>query len=151
MVSIRPQAPAVLTRHWIARAGDAPDGDAPPAVAHGWQCELATEALTWSGGVFELFGIVPGTRIDRREILEFYDEQSRAILERVRAEAVARCGSFTLEARICRLDGAPRWMRITADVAAGSDARPRLLYGTKQDVSDEIAAGRAPFLGPLAG
>lgn len=151
MGSITPRAPALLTRHWIARANDAPGGDFGLAVAHGWQCELASEALTWSDGVFELFGIAPGTRIDRREILLFYDEQSRAILERVRAEAVARCGSFTLEARIIRLDGAARWMRITADAAAGSGGRPRLLHGTKQDVSDEIAAGRAPFLGPLAG
>ena len=141
----------MLTRHWIAHASDAPGGDCASAVAHGWQCELVTEALTWSDGVFELFGLAPGTRIDRREILEFYDEQSRAILERVRGEAIARCGSFTLEARIRRLDGAPRWMRITADATAGGDGRPRLLHGTKQDISDEIAAGRAPFLGPLAG
>jgi hypothetical protein len=42
-------------------------------------------------------------------------------------------------------------MRITADVACGRDGRPLLLYGPKQDISNEIAAGHVPFLGPLMG
>jgi PAS domain-containing protein len=148
MGSIRPQAPAILRPRWISREDIAAERPAP--LAHGWQCALADEALTWSNGVFELFGIPAGTRIDRREALAMYADTSRATLERVRAQVIAQCGSFTLEAQIFRADGAERWVRITADVARGAGGQPALLYGTKQDISDDVAAGHVPFLGPLA-
>lgn len=114
------------------------DADAPLALAASWRCDLSDDSLTWSAGVFDLFGIPPGTKIDRREIVEMYDGESREQLERLRAEAIASCGSFTFEARIHRRDGAMRWMRVTADVAA-KDGRATHLYGLKQDITDEMS------------
>lgn len=145
----------MVVPQWIAyRAAPAPwrygaAGDPPPLPA-AWQCDLAGEALTWSAGVFALFGIAPGARLDRREIVGMYCDESRALLERVRADAIARRGSFTLEARIRRSDGAHRWMRIVADVAC-QGGRPVQLHGFKQDITDEVADGHVPFRGPLAG
>lgn len=122
------------------------DGGAPLPSA--WQCELDTDALTWSPGVFALFGIPADTPIERPDILAMYSEESRALLERVRATAIAECGSFTLDTRIRRLDGEERWIRITADVACRG-RRPKFLYGLKQDITDEVVGGDAPFLGPF--
>ncbi len=109
------------------------------SLAGTWQCDLADETLTWSTAVFDIFGIAPGTPIDRRETLAFYTDESRAELERLRAEAIARRGSFTFEARIHRADGAPRWMRVTADVACRG-GRPTHLYGLKTDITAEWEA-----------
>ena len=115
------------------------DGEAPLALAAAWRCDLADESLTWTAGVFDLFGIPQGTKIDRREIVEMYAEESRELLDRLRTEAIASCGSFTFEARICRLDGEMRWMRVTADVAC-QDGRATHLYGMKQDITGEFGA-----------
>ena len=87
--------------------------------------------------MFDLFGIPQGSKLDRREIVEMYAEESRELLGRLRAEAIATCGSFTFEARIKRLDGQMRWMRVTADVAA-RDGKATHLYGMKQDITGEM-------------
>ena len=112
-------------------------GNAAPLPAS-WECDLADDTLRWSPGVFELFGLPPDSRPDRREIVEMYVGESRALLDRLRAEAITTCGSFTFDAQIRRRDGELRWIRLTADVLV-QDGRAVRLYGTKQDVTDEIA------------
>lgn len=109
-----------------------------PACAGRWQCDLADDSLTWSPPVFALFGVEPGTPVDRRAIVEMYDSESRALMERLRARAIAERGSFTMEARIRRADGAMRWMRLTADIVCRA-GKATQLYGTKQDITLEMA------------
>lgn len=87
--------------------------------------------------MFELFGIPQASRIDRRDVVALYADESRALLERLRSEAIANCGSFTFEARIRRLDGDWRWMRVTADVLARG-GRATHLFGMKQDITAEF-------------
>ena len=114
-------------------------GDAPflPPLPAGWQCDLESEALTWSRGVFDLFGIPRGTPLDRRATLDFYLPESRTELERLRSAALATCGSFTFEAQIRRADGDLRWMRVSADVQK-VNGRAAVLYGTKRDITAEM-------------
>jgi len=88
--------------------------------------------------VFDLFGLPLSARLDRRAIVEMYVGESRVLLDRLRAEAIATCGSFTFDAQIRRIDGELRWMRLTADVLA-QNGRAIRLYGTKQDITAEIA------------
>lgn len=109
-----------------------------PALPAAWQCDLATEELRWTDGVFDLFGIARGAAIDRRSTLEFYMPESRRMLDRLRATALETCGSFTFEAQIRRLDGDLRWMRLSADVQK-RNGRAAVLYGTKQDITAEMA------------
>lgn len=128
--------PNIVTRQWID--SPAPVAEEPLLLPAAWRCDLLDDSLTWSAGVFELFGIPQGTRIDRREIVTMYSEESRAMLHRLRSQAIVMCGSFTFEARIRRLDGEMRWMRVTADtVARGGHATH--LYGTKQDITAEMS------------
>lgn len=126
----------IMTRHWIDPVPL--ELEAPLLLPAAWRCDLSDDSLTWSAGVFDLFGIPHGARIDRRETVAMYDEESRDLLGRLRSHAIATCGSFTFEARIQRLDGEWRWMRVTADVAA-SNGRARYLYGMKQDITAEMA------------
>ena len=104
-----------------------------------WECDLSDNSLRWTDGVYDLFGLERGIPVTREEILKMYLPESHAELARLRAEAIATCGSFTFEARIRRADGELRWMRVTADVVA-EDGVARLLYGTKLDVTEEMAA-----------
>jgi len=114
----------------------APENAAPlPAY---WECDLITGALRWSPGVYDLFGLPRDSMPERDTIAGMYVDDSREMLERLRDAAIAECGSFTFDAQIRRADGELRWMRLTADVIT-KDGRAVQLYGTKQDITDEVA------------
>ncbi len=143
--------PSLLKPSWIATVPVPPDAasrrwSALAPLASAWSCDLSNDTLAWSRGVFELFGIAPGTKVDRRDVIGLYLDESRELMERLRREAIATCGSFTIEAQIRRIDGEPRWMRLTADVQC-SGRGPVRLYGEKQDITAERiafgAGGRA--------
>lgn len=102
-----------------------------------WQCDLRDDSLTWSDGVYDLFGLPRGDTLERDAIVAMYLPESQVELARLRSAAIAACGSFTFEAQIRRADGAIRWMRITADVVTEHGVA-RYLYGTKIDVTDEM-------------
>jgi diguanylate cyclase (GGDEF)-like protein len=101
-----------------------------------WSCDLLTERVKWTSGVFDLFGLPRDVQVDRREALELYCEESRSILERQRSNAIARRSSFTMDARIIRPSGEARWMRLTATTRE-TNHRAVELYGMKQDITDE--------------
>ncbi|MBO9711315.1 MAG: PAS domain-containing protein [Sphingomonas sp.] len=126
----------MLPAHFSEADAFAPVAALPAA----FQCDLADDALTWAFGVYDIFGIPRGERVDRREVVEMYTQESRELLDRLRSEAIASCGSFTFEAQIRRTDGALRWMRVSADVAS-MNGRATVLYGVKQDITAEVARG----------
>lgn len=114
----------------------APADDVLPPLPAAWECDLATEALRWSPGVYDLFGFPRGSVVARAEAVAMYTPESAALLEQVRSRAVVEGSSFTIDVTIRRRDGALRRMRLTADVEC-EGGRPVRLYGTKQDVTDE--------------
>ena len=81
-----------------------------------WECDLETEALTWTDGVYDLFELPRGSPIGRTRTLELYDEESRREMERLRARAISDGGSFSLDIQIRTAKGKERWLRLTADV-----------------------------------
>lgn len=97
-----------------------------------WRCDVATGRLTWSPGVFDLFGLPRNHLPTREAALPRYAEESRVAMDRLRAHALRHRRGFTIDARL-RLSGGDRWMRLTA---APRDEDGRLiLAGTKQDVT----------------
>jgi PAS domain S-box-containing protein len=135
MGSAFPSRVHILKPQWVTPSDDPAEIALPLPAA--WRCNLADDSLTWSAGVFELFGIARGSRVDRRAVVEHYCDESRDLLERLRSDAIANCGSFTFEARIRRLDGDWRWMRVSADVAV-KNGRATHLFGMKQDITAEF-------------
>ncbi|MET0307161.1 MAG: PAS domain-containing protein [Sphingomonas sp.] len=123
---------------WIdAFQGRDNDGNEVVPLPASWECDLATDGLRWSPGVYDLFGLPRDARLRRDAVVAMYVDDSRAELDRLRTEAIERCGSFTFDAQIRRADGALRWIRITADVIT-KYGRAMRLYGTKQDVTAEV-------------
>ncbi|WP_197054234.1 GGDEF domain-containing protein [Sphingomonas sp. 37zxx] len=101
-----------------------------------WRCDLADDRLAWTEGVYGLFGVACDVSLDRREVVTWFDEESRDILERLRCDAIARRGNFNMDARIIRPDGETRWIRIRAEyghIPGGAGE----LYGLKQDITEE--------------
>ena len=99
-----------------------------------WECDLQDNALTWTAGVFDLFGLPRGVALERDEAVALYAEPSRAAMERLRAHAIKHRRGFTLDAEIIPANGPRKWMRL---IAAPICVGPRVvrLHGIKQDVS----------------
>ncbi|PZU11061.1 MAG: hypothetical protein DI605_04240 [Sphingomonas sp.] len=100
-----------------------------------WSCDLTDDnRLTWSGTIFDIFGLPRDATPTREETVGLYAEESRAAMERLRAYAIRHRRGFILDAMINGGDGQRRWMRlIAAPVCAGP--RVTALRGLKLDVS----------------
>ncbi|MEP9375250.1 diguanylate cyclase [Aquabacter sp. CN5-332] len=101
-----------------------------------WECDLTTEQLTWTDGVYDIFELPRGSAITRQMILDLYFEESRKEMERLRSRAIAECSGFAMDIRIRTPKGNKRWVRLSVDVEA-EEGRPVRIFGTKQDVTQE--------------
>ncbi|MDR6954337.1 diguanylate cyclase (GGDEF)-like protein [Ancylobacter sp. 3268] len=101
-----------------------------------WECDLAIQELSWTDGVYDIFGLPRGCRVTREMVLALYADDSRREMERLREKAIREAGSFTLDIRVRNLDGASRWVRLSADVEC-ENGRPVRIFGTKQDITLE--------------
>ena len=124
----------------LDKPGDAlvaPERNPGLLEAHGigvWECNLQDNALSWTAGVFDLFGLPRGVALERDEIAALYAESSRAAMESLRAHAIKHRRGFTLDAEILPVNAPPRWMRlIAAPVCVGRQVVR--IHGIKQDVS----------------
>jgi PAS domain-containing protein len=96
-----------------------------------WECDLADDRLTWTSGVYEIFGLPEGAPVTRNEALALYSEESRSAVERLRDYSIAHRHGFVLDAQIRPASGdVRRWMRLIADpvVEKGQTVR---LHGLK--------------------
>lgn len=130
------------------------DQAAAIAAVGAWECDLATEQLSWTDGVYDLFGQTRGSRLYRRDTLDTYHSTSRSEMERARQLLIATGQSFTLDARLRVSEQCERWMRLSAGVAYDC-GRPVRLFGVKQDITQEKAMWqglrRLAYSDPLTG
>lgn len=105
-----------------------------------WSCNLPDEALKWSREVYAIFGLPVEERVTRSLTRSFYESRSRQAMEQLRAYALRHRRGFTLEARIRRVDGDMRWMRLIAAPVL-CDGKIVRLAGTKQDITAEYEGG----------
>ena len=104
-----------------------------------WECELATNTLTWTEKVYDLFDLPRGSPLDRTSLVECYVPESRSEMERLRAEAIRTGRGFSLDIEIQTFKGARRWIRLTVQVER-EDGRSVRIFGTKQDITKEREA-----------
>ncbi|PNU06615.1 GGDEF domain-containing protein [Novosphingobium guangzhouense] len=101
-----------------------------------WSCDLASEQLQWTDGVFDIFGLARDTHFERRDTVALYCEESREIMLRLRAQAIETCSGFSMEAQIRQPGGDIRWLRLAANTRM-ENGRAVQLYGMKQDITQE--------------
>ena len=95
-----------------------------------WECNLADNSLTWSGGIYDIFGLPRGSPVSRDEAVSFYSEESRASLEKLRSYAIREGRGFTLDVQIMPAVGGTRWVRIIAAPIC-QDGKTVRLHGLK--------------------
>lgn len=85
-----------------------------PARVGQWSCDLRDQSLTWSDEVYDLFGLPRGAPLSRAETVALYCEESRAMMERLRAYAIRYRRGFTVDLSIRPGGGAIRRFRLIA-------------------------------------
>jgi PAS domain S-box-containing protein len=117
-----------------------------------WEWDIAANRVTWSDGLFEIYGIT------REEFDPAYQPSAdrvhpddRARLDAAVRSAVETCEPIDLEYRILRPDGRVRRVHGRAEVIVDAAGKPVRLAGTAQDITDvrvsaEALAGAAAEL-----
>ncbi len=104
-----------------------------------WECDLATDTLTWTDGIYDLFEMPRGMPLERATIVQCYDEESRREMEKLRARTIRDGGSFSVDIHIRTAKGNEKWLRLTGDVER-ENGRSVRIFGTKQDITAERLA-----------
>lgn len=121
------------TENMLVRPDLHADALARQGIGH-WECDLKDDSLTWTAGVFDLFGFRQGAAVARRDVLPLYEERSRAAMERLRAYAIKHQRGFTIDVEIVPPNESRRWIRlVAAPICIGH--RVARLRGVKKDVS----------------
>ncbi|HEU4961645.1 MAG TPA: hypothetical protein VFT56_14730 [Sphingomonas sp.] len=103
------------------------DGDELARFGAGrWECDLRDNSLSWTAGVFDIFGLPRGAEVSREEAVALYAEESRAIMERLRAYAIRHQRGFTVDVELRPASGNVRWMRLIAAPVCSGDRVVRL-------------------------
>ena len=79
-----------------------------------WHCNLADNSISWTQGVYDIFGLEPGSIVPRPLSVSLYAHDSREAMERLRAYAIRHQRGFTLDVDIRRPDGSDCAMRLIA-------------------------------------
>lgn len=117
-------APAEADDGWLAERG-----------IGRWSCDLASETLDWSTGVYRLFDWQQDRLPERFAVLNLYRPESLSAVDRLRSYAIRHRRGFTIDAHI-HAPGGSRWMRIVGAPQCHGK-RVVALHGLKMDVTAE--------------
>jgi len=103
-----------------------------------WERDLATDIITWSDELYDIFGVQPGefsttytTAINR------VHPADREDISRILDQAARDCRPFSYKGRVLRPDGTERIVYTRGAVAVDEAGKPIRLFGTAQDVTEQ--------------
>jgi hypothetical protein len=91
-----------------------------------WECDLSDNSLTWSGGVYDIFGLPRDASVSREQAASYYCNDSRTKMESLRAYSIKHRRGFTLDVEISTAANEKRWMRLIAAPICSGDRAIRL-------------------------
>lgn len=104
-----------------------------------YEWEAATDTLWWSDELYRIFGLEPNSLTpSHRFVLSRAHPDDHLILRERVAEGVRDGTGWDLEYRLYDASGALRVVHEVAMVIAGPDGRPERVYGSAQDITEEV-------------
>jgi diguanylate cyclase (GGDEF)-like protein len=109
------------------------------AKVGGWEFDVASGKLTWSDGVYRIYGMTPGREPSPDLALSHFPSEARAQFQR-RFDASLRTGeSFELELPFIDAQGRNRMVRKSCDIERDGEVAVRA-FGILQDVTEQKEA-----------
>ncbi|MGV3772726.1 MAG: PAS domain-containing protein, partial [Verrucomicrobiales bacterium] len=103
-----------------------------------WEWELESRKVTWTDGIYELLGLVPGSfdpSFDRWK--EFIFEEDNARTMEAIQRAIESEGEFRVEFRVRRADGEVRWLGVSGRVENDESGKPLRMIGVNVDITKQ--------------
>jgi PAS domain S-box-containing protein len=110
------------------------------AVAHigSWERDLATNEVSWSSGMYHLFGVAAGGGPrDYAAAMKLLHPEDRAFIDELNDRAVREGTGFDFEARALHPDGEPRYVHVRGQVVSGGAGSAPRLIGIVHDVTEQ--------------
>ena len=107
-----------------------------------WEWDIATGAVTWTEGVYRLFGLEPGTPMTFDACLGLLHPQDREMVRGALRLTLDGRAHYEVEVRTALGE---RWLLGRGDVLRDSAGRAVRLYGLWQDVTERKRAEAALF------
>ena len=104
-----------------------------------WHCDLSDNSISWTAGVYDIFGLERDSSVSRPLSASLYAPDSREAMERLRAYAIRHQRGFTLDVDIRRPDSSDCAMRLIAAPVL-LDGETVALHGVKQWLPKDVGA-----------
>lgn len=114
------------------------------AVVGGWSLDLRTNKLTWTDGVYEVFGLPRGTPLDYEKFLSLVHPDDVEYVNRSWNDAL-KGARYDIEHRIL-VDGAVKWVREKARVEFSDSGTPLRGLGIVQDITGRKQAEQEQYI-----
>ncbi len=114
------------------------------AVVGGWCLDLRTNELTWTDGVYKVFGLPRGTPLDYEKFLSLVYPDDVEYVNRSWNDAL-KGARYDIEHRIL-VDGAVKWVREKARVEFSDSGTPLRGLGIVQDITGRKQAEQEQYI-----
>lgn len=114
------------------------------AVVGGWSLDLRTNKLTWTDGVYEVFGLPRGTPLDYEKFLSLVHPDDVEYVNRSWNDAL-KGARYDIEHRIL-VDGTVKWVREKARVEFSDSGTPLRGLGIVQDITGRKQAEQEQYI-----
>ena len=114
------------------------------AVVGGWSLDLRTNKLTWTDGVYEVFGLPRGTPLDYEKFLSLVYPDDVEYVNRSWNDAL-KGARYDIEHRIL-VDGTVKWVREKARVEFSDSGTPLRGLGIVQDITGRKQAEQEQYI-----
>jgi len=101
-----------------------------------WDWHIPSDTSTWSNGMFEMYGIPPGSPCSYETALSRVHAEDRSIVERVIRRTVASGEPYFADHRIVLPNGDMRWLHSAGRVISGDDGTAERVHGITIDITD---------------
>lgn len=106
-----------------------------------WDWNLATDELVWDERMYQMVGVAPGELGDAHHTwLATVHPDDRALCELAKRQALERDRPYDIEFRICRPDGAVRYIKADGQVLRNPQGQPVRMTGIHYDITERKQA-----------
>lgn len=109
-----------------------------------WERDFDSGRIRWSDETYRIFGVQPGDGdLDFERFQELVHPEDRELIKRAITAALKDGPRYDTEYRIIGSDGEIRFVHSQADIVKDNSGRPRQMFGTTQDVTEQKRAEKA--------
>jgi PAS domain S-box-containing protein len=109
-----------------------------------WERDLDTDRIRWSDETYRIFGLQPQEYvIDFGRVEKLIHPQDRELVKQTITSALNGGPRYDMEYRVIRPNGEVRFVHSQADIVKDNLGRPRQMFGTAQDVTEQKRAEQA--------